>query len=103
MPDISPGPQEDRSNDNDKMGADGISIHSSGSASPVGSSSFEKGDIEAYPEDAQVTRTKSNVAKRILTRISTKSSWVDPGPPPDGGFKAWLQCAMGCMIVTTTW
>ncbi|RYP03459.1 hypothetical protein DL764_005140 [Monosporascus ibericus] len=27
----------------------------------------------------------------VLSRISTKSSW-NPGPPPDGGSKAWLTC-----------
>lgn len=27
------------------------------------------------------------------TRTSTKSSWKDPGPPPDGGFTAWSQGA----------
>ena len=28
-----------------------------------------------------------------VTRIITKSSWIDPGPPPDGGIVAWSQCA----------
>ena len=26
-----------------------------------------------------------------LTRSSTKSSWKDPGPPPDGGLSGWTQ------------
>lgn len=27
----------------------------------------------------------------IVTRTSTKSSWKDPGPPPDGGWSGWTQ------------
>jgi predicted MFS family arabinose efflux permease len=67
---------------------------------------LEQGDIEGYPEGEKpepVTKTNSNIAKKILSRVSTKKSWIDPGPPPDGGFQAWLQCAMGCTIVVTTW
>lgn len=30
----------------------------------------------------------AKVLSRVLTRASTKSHW-DPGPPPDGGLKAW--------------
>jgi hypothetical protein len=26
-----------------------------------------------------------------VTRTSTKGSWKDPGPPPDGGLTAWGQ------------
>lgn len=69
------------------------------------SETLEDGDIEEYtePKHEPIKHTQSNLASRVLSRISTKKSWVDPGPPPDGGFKAWLQCAMGCLIVTTTW
>lgn len=28
---------------------------------------------------------------RVLSRISTKAS-LNPGPPPDGGKRAWLMC-----------
>jgi hypothetical protein len=34
---------------------------------------------------------KGGVMKSILTRMSTKSSWKDPGPPPDGGWSGWTQ------------
>lgn len=62
----------------------------------------QKGDIEAYPDGANArpegmwrTETaKSNRGGRIgaiMSRMSTKSSWIDPGPPPDGGRKAWTQ------------
>jgi hypothetical protein len=34
---------------------------------------------------------KENALETGVTRISTKSSWKDPGPPPDGGWKGWIQ------------
>ena len=48
----------------------------------------EKGDIEAYP----VASNEMFEGKEApVTRTSTKSSWKDPGPPPDGGMGAWAQ------------
>jgi hypothetical protein len=62
-------------------------------------------DIEANlaQDDDKENAGDITIAQRILTRISTKSSWKDPGPPPDGGFKAWLQCAMGVIVIMNTW
>jgi len=65
----------------------------------------QKGDIEAYPDGAnagpegmwRAETAKSNRGGRlggIMSRLSTKSSWIDPGPPPDGGRKAWIQGQM---------
>jgi hypothetical protein len=65
----------------------------------------EKGDIEAYPDavndpmneeysggDKRGEEGKSNrKILNVLSRISTKSSWKDPGPPPDGGWSGWTQ------------
>ena len=39
---------------------------------------------------------------RVVSRITTHSI-RDPGPAPDGGFKAWLQVAMGWLAIATTW
>ncbi|GAW17816.1 hypothetical protein ANO14919_072830 [Xylariales sp. No.14919] len=39
---------------------------------------------------------------RVLSRISTSAS-LNPGPPPDGGKKAWLMCLCGHLIITNTW
>jgi hypothetical protein len=50
----------------------------------------EKDDIESYPvvdETEEGQRQKDGA----MTRTSTKSSWKDPGPPPDGGREAWTQ------------
>lgn len=68
------------------------------------------------------TRTEEEI-ERIATRTSTNSRWnknpilnlaktvtarsnasiIDPGPPPDGGSKAWLQSCMGHLVVFNTW
>ncbi|KAG9232315.1 major facilitator superfamily domain-containing protein [Amylocarpus encephaloides] len=38
-----------------------------------------------------------------VTRTSTKSSWKDPGPPPDGGMTAWMQVVFGHLVIMNTW
>ncbi|RYP80291.1 hypothetical protein DL770_006290 [Monosporascus sp. CRB-9-2] len=44
----------------------------------------------------------TGAVNRVLSRISTKSSW-NPGPPPDGGSKAWLTCLCAHFVVMDTW
>ena len=54
----------------------------------------EKGDIEAYPDgvnDPQNEPYSASAKDGAVTRTSTKSSWKDPGPPPDGGWIGWTQ------------
>lgn len=39
-----------------------------------------------------------------LTRaVSSTKSWKDPGPPPDGGLRAWTQVCMGHLVIFNTW
>jgi MFS family permease len=47
-------------------------------------------------------RTASNVLSKVESRMTTKSI-VDPGPPPDGGLKAWTQVLMAWITVFSTW
>lgn len=42
-----------------------------------------------------------NITK-IFTGASEKEDF-DPGPPPDGGFTAWNQAAMGHLVAFNTW
>jgi len=53
----------------------------------------EKGDIEAYPDGVNDPQNEewSGSKEGAVTRTSTKSSWKDPGPPPDGGWVGWTQ------------
>ncbi|KAF3054132.1 hypothetical protein E8E11_011867 [Didymella keratinophila] len=43
----------------------------------------------------------TNLAKTITAR--SNASIIDPGPPPDGGLKAWTQSFMGHFVVFNTW
>jgi MFS family permease len=45
--------------------------------------------------------TVLNLAKTITAR--SNASVIDPGPPPDGGTKAWTQAFMGHFVVFNTW
>ncbi|PYH41124.1 putative MFS monocarboxylate transporter [Aspergillus saccharolyticus JOP 1030-1] len=40
---------------------------------------------------------------RGLTLVRTRDSGKDPGPPPDGGFKAWSQVALAHFVIFNTW
>jgi hypothetical protein len=74
-----------------------------------------KENLEAYPngvleprdDEYEMARTNTvrswRDAARVVTRISTKSSWKDPGPPPDGGLLAWTQVTMGHLVIMNTW
>lgn len=65
-------------------------------------------------EDIQAVRTQSRhttIGKKefaggVITKILTTRSCAsvrDPGPPPDGGVKAWTQAFMGHLVVFNTW
>ncbi|KAK4223153.1 riboflavin transporter MCH5 [Podospora fimiseda] len=45
----------------------------------------------------------SRVVSRVLTCQSTKKSTWDPGPPPDGGIKAWTAVLCAHLVITNTW
>ena len=49
-----------------------------------------------------LTRTTSNALSRVSSRLTTRSL-PDPGPPPDGGLKAWTQIACGWVAIATCW
>ncbi|KAL7620051.1 hypothetical protein AAE478_010600 [Parahypoxylon ruwenzoriense] len=63
----------------------------------------ENWQVEAEPE---ILNTEADgiagAVNRVLSRISTKSSW-NPGPPPDGGRVAWLNCLCGHLAIMNTW
>lgn len=50
----------------------------------------------------ELKRTVSRASNR-LDRVFTTRSISDPGPPPDGGFKAWTQVACGWLVIFVTW
>lgn len=52
--------------------------------------------------DLELTRTVSTRLSRVASRITTRDL-RDPGPPPDGGVKAWTQVAMAFALTSSTW
>lgn len=106
MSGITPAPRADESDLDIEMGKDDNALRREKTGSPNSSNeTLEMGEISEYTTKQQepMTKTASNIARKILTKVSTKHSVVDAGPPPDGGLKAWTQCAVGCMVVCTTW
>ena len=63
----------------------------------------EKSMTEDQHGSVRTGKSKSNVLKGVISRTRSASSWVDPGPPPDGGLRAWTQACMGHLTVCTTW
>jgi hypothetical protein len=51
----------------------------------------EEDGIEVYPVFDETQDEEQRQKDGAVTRTSTKSSWKDPGPPPDGGREAWIQ------------
>jgi hypothetical protein len=45
----------------------------------------------------------TGVLSRTLSRVRTKDSKVDPGPPPDGGTTAWLMVFLTHLVIFNTW
>ena len=66
---------------------------------PEDPADVEKG---AGHKSLELTRTTTNALSRISTRLTSRHI-QEPGPAPDGGFKAWLQVAMAWLVVVTTW
>jgi MFS family permease len=55
------------------------------------------------PDEGKKQRDNEEPAlARIATRRSAASSWIDPGPPPDGGLTAWLQVLCTHLTIFTT-
>ena len=69
-------------------------------------------DQKDHAEAKELSKTPTNgtnashigtLTARTLSLVRTKDSGKDIGPPPDGGFKAWLQVAMAHMVIFNTW
>ena len=64
-------------------------------------------DCRNPEQDARATTELNDgtggVLDNILSRTRSRSSYIDPGPPPDGGLIAWTQVLCGHFIVCNTW
>jgi len=57
---------------------------------------------QSYAEKNDMEHEPAGVLSRVLTRRSAASSWIDPGPPPDGGMTAWIQVFCTHLTIFTT-
>ena len=62
-------------------------------------------DVETAEEKIQTQEltTSGSIMEKVLSRTRSRSSYIDPGPPPDGGLTAWTQALCGHLIVANTW
>lgn len=80
-------------------------IHTSTTIPSQPPSRHEEEEIARIPTHfSQASRNKKSISglAKIITARSC-ASIVDPGPPPDGGAKAWTQAFMGHFVVFNTW
>jgi hypothetical protein len=72
------------------------------------STQLDNDEIRSSPNGQRLTpltKTKSvtaSVLQKVASRLTTRSL-VDPGPPPDGGLKAWTQCFCAWLVIMNTW
>ena len=67
-----------------------------------GNSSHEMEDPPIKHKDSGEAVPASGLQK-VLSKTISRSSAVDPGPPPDGGLQAWTQAVMSHLVVFGTW
>lgn len=48
-------------------------------------------------------KPSSAIVHRLLNLIRKRDSGEDPGPPPDGGFRAWSQALLCHLAIFNTW
>jgi len=78
--------------------------HSSNSSIP----SAQGATIAGTPEMEAKAAVEANdgtggMLEKVLSRTRSRSSYIDPGPPPDRGLTAWTQALCGHLIVCNTW
>ncbi|KAF2732259.1 MFS general substrate transporter, partial [Polyplosphaeria fusca] len=56
-------------------------------------------------QDTSLPQPKSSASTalgRVTSHLTTRSI-INPGPPPDGGFRAWMQVACAWLAIMNTW
>lgn len=57
---------------------------------------------ETKRSNTQDDNINSEGVLKVLSHTIPRS-YIDPGPPPDGGFTAWTQAVVGHLVVLNTW
>lgn len=101
---VSPGELRSRHAADDAI-SEKLSTRPSRHAEEVEEEEEEEDQVARIPtHSSQVSRAKKSIvglAKTLTTRSC--ASVIDPGPPPDGGTKAWTQAFMGHFVIFNTW
>jgi len=54
-------------------------------------------------KEIEAPNGSGGVLEKVLSKVQSRSSYIDPGPPPDCGLAAWTQAFMTHLIVFNTW
>ena len=103
--DIEQGAGNGKSSASTKSDSDAVERASTQDGIEAGENEGEKRPPRPTSELKRTISRGSNTS-RALSRVGsrfTTHSIKDPGPAPDGGFKAWLQVAMGWLAIAITW
>lgn len=68
-----------------------------------GKDEHSEGDGYRDVGDGDEAERRESLVARTLSLVRTRESGKDIGPPPDGGFTAWLQVAMAHLVIFNTW
>lgn len=63
----------------------------------------ECADADKEPQTPAETAAAQGGILRTISKTLSRTSAIDPGPPPDGGLQAWTQALMGHLVVFNTW
>ncbi|KFY81287.1 hypothetical protein V500_11548 [Pseudogymnoascus sp. VKM F-4518 (FW-2643)] len=58
---------------------------------------------KVYHYEMNGPKKDGRVLEVVLSRAGAKSSWEEPGPPPDGGWSGWMQVAFSHLVMMNTW
>ncbi|KAL9004944.1 MAG: hypothetical protein Q9188_002263 [Gyalolechia gomerana] len=79
-------------------------IYADGQTSQSPASQDPRSDrLNTHSERLETSKDSGAGLDRIISRIASRSSARDPGPPPDGGFEAWTQALTAHLTVAVTW
>ena len=77
-------------------------VNGSASQSPV-SQDLHNDNVAVQKEGSEASKENEAPLEKVLSRIMSRSSARDPGPPPDGGLEAWTQALTGHLTVANSW
>ena len=77
--------------------------HSGNKISHYGSEAGDADQIYDDPDNHHNNTPGSTEIQKTLSRLISHKSDIEPGPPPDGGFRAWSQVLVTFIVVLNTW